>query len=130
MSLALHDLLHECTTVTTVEANLEQQGSLLLSILLIPRSRRSVATDTSSVCSALLDTVLRCALQLYPTGQHGAIPQFWNRHHDKKLLAYAYATGVPMIQHNKLVCAEAASHSTLSAHPESAACLGGGCSTA
>ena len=42
-------------------------------------------------------------LQLYASGQHAAMPVFWNRHHDKKLLAFAHATGVPLLQHNKLV---------------------------
>ncbi len=40
---------------------------------------------------------------MYAMGQHSATPGFWNRHHDKKLLAFAYATGVPLLQHNKMV---------------------------
>jgi hypothetical protein len=42
-------------------------------------------------------------LQLYPSGQHGGLPLLWNRHHDKKLLAYAYATGLPNRKQGKLV---------------------------
>ena len=42
-------------------------------------------------------------LQMGTRGQWAATPVWWNRHHDKKLLAFAYVTGVPLMQQNKLV---------------------------